>query len=118
MFYCLWLLYATNHLFATFTVPGPPEPPNNIRVSANCDRIDVTWDPAVKDGGRRVLGYKIELWREGRTLKSESLPTSSRAKSFEDLESETLYEVRMNSKNAIGDGEWRIVHVNTTTTCK
>lgn len=72
----------------------------------------------MKDGGSKVLGYKIELWQGGRTLKSESLPASSRARSFEDLEAETLYEVRMNSKNALGEGEWRTFLVNTTLACK
>lgn len=96
---------------------GPPEPPNNIQVFPNCDRIDVTWDPAVKDGGSKLLGYKIELSREGRTLKSEPLSASTRARSFKELEAETLYEVRLNSRNAIGDGEWRSLPVNTTLPC-
>lgn len=110
--------YISTLSFLKWFVPGPPEPPNNIRVFPNCDRIDVTWDEAVKNGGSSVIGYNIELWRKGRKLISESLPTPSRTKSFQDLESETLYEVRMNSKNAIGEGEWRIVPVNTTMTCK
>lgn len=97
--------------------PGPPEPPNNIRVFPSCDKIDVTWDPAVKDGGSKVLGYNIELWRGERTVKSANLSVLSRKGSFLDVESKTLYEVRMNSRNVYGDGEWRTLAVNTTLAC-
>ena len=109
---------ALHLLFAICFVPGTPEPPNSIRVSPNCDRIVVTWDPAVKDGGSPVTGYNIELRREGKLLKNESLLNASQANTFKDLKARTLYEVQMSSKNAFGVGEWRFVSVNTTAACK
>ena len=65
-----------------------------------------------------MIGYYIELRHEGQTLKSEYLKTSLRDKTFKDLEAKTLYEVRMNSENANGTGEWRMVSINTTEACK
>ena len=65
-----------------------------------------------------MIGYYIELRHEGKTLKSEYLKTSLRKKTFKDLEVKTLYEVRMNSENAFGKGEWRMVSINTTEACK
>ncbi|KAM7440393.1 axonal fasciculation [Porites harrisoni] len=96
---------------------GVSEPPNNIRASSSCNSVDVKWDPAEKDGGSPVIGYYIELRHEGKTLKSEYLKTSLRKKTFKDLEVKTLYEVRMNSENAFGKGEWRMVSINTTEAC-
>ena len=103
-------------MLITFT--GPPEPPNNMQVFPNCDQIDVTWHPAVKNGGGKVLGYNIELWSDGKTIRSANLSVSSRKKSFAGLKSETQYEVRMNSKNIYGDGGWRNVLANTTLACE
>ena len=65
-----------------------------------------------------MIGYYIELRHEGKTLRSEYLKTSLRKKTFKDLEVKTLYEVRMNSENAFGKGEWRMVSINTTEACK
>lgn len=98
-------------------MPGPPEPPNNMQVFPNCDQIVVTWDPPVNNGGGKVLGYNIELWREGKTIRSANLSVSSRKKSFVGLKSETQYEVRMNSENIYGDGGWRNLLANTTLAC-
>ena len=97
---------------------GPPEPPNNMQGVPNCDQIVVTWDPAVKNGGGKVLGYNIELWSEGKTIRSANLSVSSREKSFAGLKSETQYEVRMNSENIYGDGGWRNLLANTTLACE
>lgn len=97
---------------------GPPEPPNNMQVFPNCDQIVVTWDPAEKNGGGKVLGYNIELWSDGKTIRSANLSVSSREKSFAGLKSETQYEVRMNSENIYGDGGWRNLLANTTLACE
>lgn len=83
-----------------------------------CYRIDVTWEASRKDGGSAVTGYTVELQRGGKIVQSENLSTSHRETSLENLEKGTQYEVRMNSKNALGKGEWRTVPVNTTETCK
>lgn len=65
-----------------------------------------------------MIRYYIELRHDGQTLKSEYLKTSLSNKTFKDLEAKTLYEVRMNSENAFGNGEWRMVSINTTEACK
>ena len=103
-----------------FFVPGPPEPPNNVQVFPTCDRIDVTWEASRKDGGSAVTGYmiRLQLQRGGVTVQSESLSTSQRTTSLKSLEKGTEYEVRISSMNALGEGEWRGVSVNTTETCK
>ncbi|KAL9965512.1 hypothetical protein ACROYT_G029319 [Oculina patagonica] len=96
---------------------GPPEPPNNIQVFPNCYKIDVTWEASRKDGGSAVTGYKIELQQGGETVQSENLSVSHRATSLKNLKKGTQFEVRMNSINALGEGEWRTVPVNTTVAC-
>lgn len=101
-----------------FSVPGPPEPPNNVQVFPFCDRVDVTWEASRKDGGSAVTGYTITLQRGEETVQSENLPTSQRTTSLRNLKKGTEYEVRISSRNALGGGEWRVVSVNTTVTCK
>ena len=83
-----------------------------------CDRIDVTWEASRNDGGSAVTGYMIRLQRGGEIAQSESLSTSQRTTSLESLEKGTEYEVRISSMNALGEGEWRGISVNTTVTCK
>ena len=99
-------------------VPGPPEPPNNVQVFPTCDRIDVTWEASRKDGGSAVTGYTIKLQRGEQTVQSEYLSTSQRTTSLRSLEKGTQYEVRISSSNALGEGEWRVIPVNTTIACK
>ncbi|XP_020602395.1 Down syndrome cell adhesion molecule homolog, partial [Orbicella faveolata] len=96
---------------------GPPEPPNNVQVFPTCDRIDVTWEASRKDGGSAVTGYMIRLQRGEETVQSESLSTSQQTTSLGSLEKGTEYEVQISSRNALGEGEWRVVFVNTTVTC-
>ena len=86
--------------------------------SATCGSIEVTWEASRKDGGSPVTGYTIELRIGGETVKSKSLSNSSRATSFTNLKQKTQYEVRLNSNNALGDGEWRSISLNTTVACK
>jgi len=113
-----WTQKAKDLEIAVFFVPGPPEPPNNVQVFPTCDRIDVTWEASRKDGGSAVTGYMIRLQRGEETVQSESLSTSQQTTSLGSLEKGTEYEVQISSRNALGEGEWRVVFVNTTVTCK
>ena len=103
---------------AVFFVSGPPEPPNDVQAFPTCDRIDVTWGASRKDGGSAVTGYMIRLQRGEETVQSESLSASKRTTSLRSLEKGTEYAVRISSINTLGEGEWRVVFVNTTVTCK
>lgn len=103
---------------AVFFVSGPPEPPNDVQAFPTCDRIDVTWRASRKDGGSAVTGYMIRLQRGEETIQSESLSASKRTTSLRSLEKGTEYAVRISSMNTLGEGEWRVVFVNTTVTCK
>lgn len=96
---------------------GPPEPPNNVQASSTCDSIEVTWEASLKDGGSPVTGYTVKLLSGGESVASESLTNLSRSKSFTNLKKKTEYEVRLNSNNALGGGEWRSISLNTTVAC-
>ena len=65
-----------------------------------------------------MTGYMIRLQQGEKTVQSGSLSISQRATSLGSLEKGTGYEVRISSINALGEGEWRVVSVNTTVTCK
>ena len=65
-----------------------------------------------------MTGYRIELQQGEDTVQSENLSISHRDTTFKSLDKGTKYEVRMNSINALGEGEWRTVSVNTTVACK
>ena len=104
--------------FCYLPVPGPPEPPNNVQASSTCDSIEVTWEASLKDGGSPVTGYTVKLLNGGESVASQSLTNLSRSTSFTNLKKKTEYEVRLNSNNALGGGEWRSISLNTTVACK
>ena len=97
---------------------GPPEPPSDVQVRLNCDRVDLSWAAPLSNRGGTVTAYRVELLQGGRPVDSESFDTDTTSHTFGSLERSAGYVVRLNARNSMGSGSWRTIAFNTTELCK
>ena len=88
------------------TPVGPPGPVVDPESVGSLTAIELTWKPPENDGGRRILGYRVEytLTTEQTWLRLPRVPPSETTATVEGLEPGESYDFRILAINAEGFG--------------
>ena len=87
---------------------GVPFPPESVRIQENqCGTFGVTWRPSSLDsGGGQLTGFQVQIRKEsGDWRNCTTFPTNDSCL-FKDLQSETVYDVRVQAYNQKGSSHW------------
>jgi fibronectin type III domain protein len=89
---------------ASATTPPVPSVPRNVATTGGADRITLSWQAPLDDGGSAVIGYKVY---RGSSAGSETLfATLGNVTSFIDtpLATGVMFFYRVSARNANGEG--------------
>ena len=91
------------------TDPVAPGPPTKLEAAANgSDRIDLTWTAPEYDGGGRIVGYRIEIFRESTsqwTVLADNTGSAVTEYAHTGLDPASARTYRVAALNAVGPGE-------------
>jgi predicted acyltransferase (DUF342 family) len=113
LFFMLTTVMSLGDAEETQKVPGAVR---RVETMKSCDSIMVSWRRPDRNGGSKILNYKVTLSivKENKTILQKMVLTGGNTTArFLDLESKTQYSVGIRARNSIGLGS-RIMHQVTT----
>jgi len=87
----------------TVKLPDTPSAPQNVTATAGDNKVKVTWDPPVFDGGSPITGYTVTAFRNSSNFKA-SFGASATSGTIRSLPNGKTYSVIVVAKNANGAG--------------
>ena len=85
-------------------VPGPPEVPGDVSVTAGVELLNVSWTPPANENKAPIEGYRIRYRESGGSYQEEQ--TTQLTHTIEGLDSGVTYNVQVAARNASGYGEY------------